>query len=536
MVTARRNGNGAQRARAAVAKGALYTFAAVLAAQALAYTLPPQAQPFHRAGFLPILAVAIVWAWREGLRAGLAAGTVGALGIAHLFLVHGEPLGPPQVRLTVGGVIGLFGLGLAALIGRLRDRERRALETLVREREAAAKEEGHRFGIGRLFSTVGEGVIVTDATGRIILWNPAAERLFGHTREEALRMDVATLVPASLQARHHAGMARYRETRHGDYIDSRTPITLPAITKDGREITVEMTLSPIEKVETTRHAEGPFILALIRDVTERHRLTRELERSNQRLAETNTALREANETLEAFTYVASHDLKEPVRALEAYTQALLVDHRSLFADSPEARHLLERASDTSHRLAHLINGLLEYSRAARISPYELAPVRLEEALDSSDCRMRFEHLLAERGAHLTVDPGPPVLASAPGLCQVLGNLVLNAIKHNGDPAGHVRVRSAPSTESPTLVEVVVEDNGPGFPDPVIKAFGHTKTGRPSTIRGGFGLIITRQAVEKMGGTMWLRNLPEGGGAVHFTLPAAATPATSLPQHTGAGDP
>ena len=515
---------GGEGTRPAWWKGALLTLAAVLLAEGFAFLLPTDAQPFHRAGFLLVLAAVIAAAWRGGLVGGLSAGAVGVAGIAHLFLLFGGPLGPPAVRLAVGGTIGGFGLALAALIGHLRDRERRAVEALVHEREAIAQQEGRRFGVGRLFRTMGEAVVVSDAQGRIVMWNPAAERIFGYAREEALGMDVAKVVPAP----------RPPDPAGAPAPDPAAPpavLTLPAFHKDGREMVVEATLGRVED-GVGEAGEGPFMLAIVRDVTERVRLTRDLEASNRALAASNHALSDANETLEAFTYVASHDLKEPVRALESYSRALQEDHGALLEGDADAADLVRRVRDNAGRLRRLIEGLLDYSRAARIAPHELEPLRVEDALHSSDCRTRFEHMLAERNGRLAVDPGPAVHASMAGLCQVLGNLVLNALKHNKRAGPVVRVRSATSREDPALIEVVVEDNGPGFPEPVLQAFHRAKGGRPSTISGGFGLIITRQAVEKMGGTMWLHNLPEGGGAVHFTLTAATTPAQRPGQASG----
>ena len=72
------------------------------------------------------------------------------------------------------------------------------------------------LGIGRLFESVRDAVIVTDAnTGRMVLWNPAAEEIFGYPTAEALGMSVEDLVPEHLRARHRAGMAGYRDTGHG---------------------------------------------------------------------------------------------------------------------------------------------------------------------------------------------------------------------------------------------------------------------------------------------------------------------------------
>src|SRR5579872_4387290 len=102
-------------------------------------------------------------------------------------------------------------------------------------------------GIGPLFEHIRDAAIVADLdTGMIRLWNPAAERLFGYTTSEALLLPVEVLVPERLRPRHLAGFASYRSSGHGALIDGGTPIEVPARRKTGEEITVELTLSPIE--------------------------------------------------------------------------------------------------------------------------------------------------------------------------------------------------------------------------------------------------------------------------------------------------
>ncbi|MBA3793234.1 MAG: PAS domain S-box protein, partial [Rubrobacter sp.] len=105
----------------------------------------------------------------------------------------------------------------------------------------------HDLGMGRLFESVRDAVIVADAgTGGMVLWNPAAEEIFGYSAAEALGMSVEEFVPDRLKALHRAGMTGYRDTGHGRYVDSNTVLTLPAVRKGGEEIRVELTLSPIE--------------------------------------------------------------------------------------------------------------------------------------------------------------------------------------------------------------------------------------------------------------------------------------------------
>ena len=129
---------------------------------------------------------------------------------------------------------------------------------------AAARPED--FGLGRLFWAIPEAVVVADAaTGRITLWNPAAQALLGYPAAEALGRDVAVLVPDRLGEAHRAGLARYRDTGRGRLVDSGAPVELVAVRRDGAEIPVELTLTALDA------PGGRYVLAFIRDLTERRR-------------------------------------------------------------------------------------------------------------------------------------------------------------------------------------------------------------------------------------------------------------------------
>ena len=162
--------------------------------------------------------------------------------------------------------------------------------TLPNEERGLAPQD---LGIGRLFERVRDAIIVADAnTGRIVLWNPAAEQIFGYSSAETMGMSVEELVPDYLKARHRAGIAGYRETGHGNYIDSDTMLDLPAVCKTGEEIRVEMTLSSIEPVRETA-AEGRFVLAILRDATDRKQAEEKLRESEEHYRLVARALNEA---------------------------------------------------------------------------------------------------------------------------------------------------------------------------------------------------------------------------------------------------
>ena len=127
---------------------------------------------------------------------------------------------------------------------------------------------------GSLFDKVHDAVIVADAkTQRIVLWNPAAEKILGYSASEALGMRVEALVPEYLKERYRTGMSRYARTGHGPYAASDEPLELSALHKGGKEIWVEFSLSPLEPADERMGdgEEGPFFLAIMRDVTERKR-------------------------------------------------------------------------------------------------------------------------------------------------------------------------------------------------------------------------------------------------------------------------
>lgn len=117
------------------------------------------------------------------------------------------------------------------------------------------------FGLGVLFWRTPNAIIVISDTGRVVLWNPAAERLFGWDYEEIFGQNVDILIPTELKLEHHVGLAKFRETGHGRLIDSQMPVRLPSKTKSGTNIVIEMLLSVLNAFGDV------FVMAIVRDVS-----------------------------------------------------------------------------------------------------------------------------------------------------------------------------------------------------------------------------------------------------------------------------
>src|SRR5829696_6635107 len=165
------------------------------------------------------------------------------------------------------------------------------------------------LGFGRLFERIRDAVIVADAsTQRIVLWNAAAAKMFGYSASEAVKLRVEELVPEPLKAAHRTGITRYAKTSHGRYIDSDAPLDLPAVKQNGQEINVELSLSSIRPVQDADDGEARFVLAIIRDVTERKRAEE--------------AVRQLNKDLENRVEERTSQLEASIAELESNQQEL----------------------------------------------------------------------------------------------------------------------------------------------------------------------------------------------------------------------
>lgn len=263
---------------------------------------------------------------------------------------------------------------------------------------------------------------------------------------------------------------------------------------------------------------GDDFIVTFFDVTERRMAEEEIRHLNadleRRVAERTAELEQRNRDLDDFAYIASHDLKEPLRGLHNYASFLQEDYGASLDD--EGRRYLERMQRLAERLSALIDGLLAYSRLGTaplpVEPTALGPV-VDEVIED------LKTYLGEHGVQLTLDtPLPRVVCNAARVGEVFQNLIVNAAKYNDKAEKRVEVGCDSSGAVPIFY---VRDNGIGIPeqhrDTVFRIFKRLHEQSKFGGGTGAGLTIVKKIVERHGGRIWLDSTPGQGTTFYFTL-------------------
>ncbi|MCF3650563.1 ATP-binding protein [Synoicihabitans lomoniglobus] len=250
----------------------------------------------------------------------------------------------------------------------------------------------------------------------------------------------------------------------------------------------------------------------------RHVVLEAMARHTERLIRLQVELENRNQDLESFAYIASHDLKEPLRGLRNYARYLHEDHDAEL--SPEARQKLQTVQRLGLRMEQLIDALLHYSRVGRTEPRR-EDVDLNEILAQS--RELITARLEERPTDIHVPrPLPHVTGDPVLLTEVFANLISNAVKYNDKSQPRIEIGWIAPPDGPLRFRV--QDNGIGI-DPanqhaVFRIFKRLH-GRDEFGGGvGIGLTIVHSIITRLGGHIWLDSIPGKGTTFHFTLAPA----------------
>lgn len=376
----------------------------------------------------------------------------------------------------------------------------------------------------RLLEAAPDGIFEVDTSGRILLVNSQAERMFGYRREELLGKPVEMLMPERFRGRHPGHREHYSE--HSVIRPMGSGLDLRAVRADGTEFAVDINLSPFEG-ET-----GGSVVCVIRDVSDRklaeeqikalnlslEQRTRDLAVINSELEIRNREVEKANRLKSNFLATMSHELRTPLNAIVGFADLLARQTAGPLTEKQE--RFVRHVKESSRHLLALIDDILDLSKieAGRLDlKFESFP--MSAAADEVLSAVR--PLAVAKEIHLTTEVSRHLTACADRVRvkQILYNLLSNAIKFTPSK-GRVALTA---TLKEAIVHISVTDTGIGIPreehEAIFETFHRRVPPMQDVSEGtGLGLSITKLLVEQHGGKIWVESEPGKGSKFHLTLP------------------
>jgi PAS domain S-box-containing protein len=382
--------------------------------------------------------------------------------------------------------------------------------TTASERESAAraKAEGR---LRELLEAAPDAIIEVDREGRIVLLNKVAQKLFGYKREELLGASVDMLLPEAIRTKHEAHRAGY--SAHPSTRPMGQGLTLSARRRDGTELPVEISLSPI------RIGDSLTVMAIVRDVTERRIFEQELKKAYQELEARNREVEHANQLKSEFLASMSHELRTPLHTIIGFTELLKEESQGPL-NEPQKRFIGHVHRDSVH-LLELINDILDLSK--------IEANQMELQIESFDAREVVQAALAgiipaaqakDIDVENRLDRPVYVLADRIRFREIVSNLMSNAVKFT--PKGG-RVWVEASLAELDTAAISVFDTGIGIAladqDVIFDRFRQVGPATSGVREGtGLGLAIVKRLVEMHGGNVRVESSPGEGSVFTFTVP------------------
>lgn len=351
----------------------------------------------------------------------------------------------------------------------------------IETRRAATTSEARKAAV---LGAAVDAIVSADREGRILEFNPAAERLFGRRRAEVIGRRIAdVLVPEDLRGAHEAAIARYAETGEPRIIGQR--VRTWAATADGERVPIELTVTEI-KID-----DESMFTAFIRDITRE---------------------REAETARDRFLEILSHELRTPVTAIYGGSKVL-----ARWITDARATELVHDIGEEADRLYRLVEDLIVLTRAERGAiDVSLEPVRLEwvaqrvvEGFRSGAPSLSFDLVVHGHTG--------PVMADETYVEQLLRNLLSNAVKY-GSAGGSIEVEITHGDRE-TVVRVL--DRGAGIDASEARRLFEIDYRSPLTQGlahgSGIGLFVARWLAEGMRGRIWAAPRDGGGSEFGFAL-------------------
>jgi two-component system sensor kinase FixL len=338
-----------------------------------------------------------------------------------------------------------------------------------------------------LIQTSQDGIVAMDGEGRITLFNPSAERMFGWSGDEVMGQKVNLLMPDTDAAQHDRYVVDYQKTGEAHAIGR--VLALTAKRKDGESFPVEVSLAQIEA------GNGFHYAAFIRDMSERSRLQAQLLESERLAAIGTTAAK------------IGHEIANPLNGM--YLTVQLLEQRLAKEPSASNGQISANFKKIRDEIARLNQLVQQFRTISRREKYHFRPFNLAELI--GDLVAMQQPLCADAGISIEpeiADDLPAVNADRDKIMQALLNLIKNSIEAT-PRGGKIAVRASADANT---VTIQVADTGSGIPIGVdiFQPFATTKSQGT-----GIGLVVVRQIVTAHGGTITCSS-DEGKGTT-FTV-------------------
>ena len=395
----------------------------------------------------------------------------------------------------------------------------------VTERWAIQREiESTRDRLNIIVSSAPDAIVTVNADQRITSFNQAAERLFGWNREDIEGQHLAVLVPEHARDDHARNADGYLGNEHSATRPMAGLRIIEALRQDGGTFPALVTFARFLDEDGR-----PAVAAIARDMTE-------FVRTNQSLVDMSGELRKQLETVKAanaaksrFLAHMSHELRTPLNAIIGFAEMMKLE---VFGPhfSPKYSDYAQNIHSSGRHLLTIVNDVLDLSRIDHDAfPIQLEPVPAIEPVRSAV--RSLEPLAASKGLtlHVRGAPAGAALIDRRAMQQCLTNVLSNAVKFSPKQS-HILVTADVIDDQ---VEYRVVDSGPGIDPSILARIGeHFVTSEEDggdRDRGvGLGLSIVKALIERMGGTLEMRNRTEGGAMavlrvahVAETVPASA---------------
>lgn len=366
-------------------------------------------------------------------------------------------------------------------------------------KEALEKQHEAQLRLAAIVESSNDAIISRTVEGFITSWNAAAERIYGYSAEEAIGRSITLIHPPESVRESHETL---RRVRGGERITNYETVR---VRKDGSRIDVSITVSPI--VDASDAIVG--VSSIHRDISDRKRAEQEARGYMAKLEQVNRELQE-------FSTIASHDLREPLRKMQKFSEMVFSRYSAALPD--EGKDYLRRMQNAAKRLDSLLNALGAYSRVTtKANPFIASDLKIlaEEVV------IDLEFLIEQKGAVVELGELPIAEVDPTQFMHLLQNLISNGIKYNRSDKPTVRVYGEKMQAG--ACRICVEDNGIGFEekylDRIFQPFQRLH-GQSSPYEGtGMGLAICKKIVERHGGTITAKSEPRNGSVFIIVLPA-----------------